>query len=171
MAVCPEKNRSEAGPKPQAHVAEQEEAATFTFFLEGALSANDEQAYLSTSDIVGQGRPSLTAEQREMMDESLRRTGKTNLQSLDLEERPTFHFGNSSRNQCSCTGQFAVPMNGGSASLKIHALDTGKSPVLLSVKSLMQLGAQIDFASGLAVFHKVDPRKIIKLERTDAATM
>ena len=73
-----------------------------------------------------------------------------------MEERPTFNFENSSRKQCSSTGQFAVPMNGGT-SLKI----TGRSPVLLSVKSLVQLGAQIDFASGLAVFHEVDPRKIV----------
>ena len=61
-----------------------------------------------------------------------------------------------------------MPLNRGDASLRIHALDAGKSLVLLSVKSLMQLGAQIDFAAGLAVFHKVDPRKIIRLERTDA---
>ena len=61
-----------------------------------------------------------------------------------------------------------MPLNGGQARVRIHALDTGKSPVLLSVRSLAQLGAQIDFSAGLAVFHRVDPRKIIRLERTDA---
>ena len=52
--------------------------------------------------------------------------------------------------------------------LKVHALDKGQAPVLLSISSLRSLGAVIDYASDRAVFRAVDPTKVVRLERTAA---
>ena len=122
----------------------------------------DEVSYLTMVDIVGQTKavidcgatrtvgPSHALEQ--VMQENMKKCGSTKLKELDLSERPIFNFGNSSGNQCSSTVRFAVPMNGSEAQVRIHALNTDSGPVLLSVRWLAQLGAQIDFGSGLAVF-------------------
>ena len=52
--------------------------------------------------------------------------------------------------------------------MKVHALDQGEAPILLSVHSLRQLGALIDFEHDLAVFRKVDPTRVVALERSNA---
>ena len=53
--------------------------------------------------------------------------GNSGIEKLDLSERPVFGFGNSSKNRCAST------MAGQMGSLKVHALDQGGAPVLLSV--------------------------------------
>ena len=52
--------------------------------------------------------------------------------------------------------------------MKVHALDQGEAPILLSVHSLRQLRAMIDFENDLVVFRKVDPTRIVSLERSNA---
>ena len=85
-----------------------------------------------------------------------------------MNDRPIFGFGNSSRNQCASTAQLEVPLDGRMSTLKVHALDEGSAPILLSIDSLRKLGAVIDFGSDRAVLRAVDPRKLIRLERTAA---
>ena len=179
VAVCPERNKGEVPqPKAQAHVAE--EAATFTFYVaeDEALGAVEQDSYLTTSDVVEQGKAvidcgatrtvgSIYALEKIMV-ENVRKHGRTSLQDIDFNEKPVFNFGNSSRNRCASTAQMGVPMNGQIGSLRVHALDAGTSPVLLSVQSLKHLGATIDFEAGLAVFRKVAPDRIIRLEQTEA---
>ena len=61
-----------------------------------------------------------------------------------------------------------MPWNGSEGVIKVHALDKGSSPVLMSIDSLRRLGAIIDFEADLAIFRKVDPQKVVKLERSAA---
>ena len=103
-----------------------------------------------------------------VMEENLKKVGRNNVQEVNFDDKPIFNFGNSSRNQCASTATMMVPMKGQVGQLKVHALDAGTSPVLLSVQSLRQLGALIDFESGLAVFRRIAPDHIIQLERTEA---
>lgn len=59
-------------------------------------------------------------------------------------------------------------MAGQHGSMKVHALDQGSAPILLSVHSLRQLGAIIDFENDLAVFKNIDAHRIVALERSSA---
>ena len=59
-------------------------------------------------------------------------------------------------------------MAGRLGTMRVHALDEGSAPILLSIHSLRRLGAVIDFENDLAVFRHVDPKKMIRLERSSA---
>jgi len=59
-------------------------------------------------------------------------------------------------------------MGGKLGMMKVHALDQGSAPILLSAHSLRQLGALVDFENDLAVFRHVDPTRAIQLERSSA---
>lgn len=94
--------------------------------------------------------------------------GTDGLKDVDMQDRPSLGFGNSSRDQRVSTASLAVPWNGVDGALRVHALDKGTSPILLSIHSLRKLGAVIDFGSDCAVFRQVDPKKLIKLEQPAA---
>eukprot|EP00435_Cladocopium_sp_Y103_P052268 s1300_g16.t1 len=92
--------------------------------------------------------------------------GSTGLHHLNTEDRPTFGFGNSTRNQCVSTAAFQIKADGRPGQLQIHALDHGDGPVLFSIASLRALGAVVDFSEDLVVFRKLNDRKLIQLERS-----
>eukprot|EP00435_Cladocopium_sp_Y103_P019595 s2606_g4.t1 len=92
--------------------------------------------------------------------------GASRLAELDLDNRPTFGFGNSSKNQCVSTASLEVQADGKPGKVQVHALDAGSGPVLFSIESLRALGAIIDFSENLVVFRKLNPSKIIKMERS-----
>lgn len=94
--------------------------------------------------------------------------GVTGVGSVDFGDRPVFGFGNSSKNQCASTTDLEVPLGGATGSLRVHALDQGSAPILLSIHSLRKLGAVIDFEHDLAIFRHVDPSRMIHLERSSA---
>lgn len=87
---------------------------------------------------------------------------------VDVEERPTFGFGNSEHNQCVSTCYLKLPVEEQDMSFKIHALDKGAAPVLISVSTLRRMGAIIDYTNDEAIFTKVNAQKIIKLSRSAA---
>ena len=58
-----------------------------------------------------------------------------------------------------------VQANGVPGELKIHTLDHGHSPILMSVETLRALGAIIDFSSDLAVFRNLDSKRVVQLAR------
>ncbi|CAL1156524.1 unnamed protein product [Cladocopium goreaui] len=92
--------------------------------------------------------------------------GTSRLADLDLENKPTFGFGNSSKNQCVSTASLEVQADGKPGQVQVHALDAGAGPVLFSIESLRALGAIIDFSEDMVVFRKINPSKIIKMERS-----
>ena len=147
-----------------------------------ALHANDEKignaAWLSTDGVVSQGKAVLDggatrtigsiAALEQVASLNAEKRGTTGVSKIDFEDRPVFGFGNSSRNQCASTAELSVPLGGRNGTLKVHALDQGSAPILLSVHSLRALGAVIDFEHDLAVFRKADASRMIPLERSAA---
>ena len=90
------------------------------------------------------------------------------LTKVDLSETPTFGFGNSAQGTCVSTCYLKVPVQEHEMSFKIHALDQGTAPVLISVTTLRRMGAIIDFSKDEAIFSAVNPKKIVPLARSSA---
>ena len=138
----------------------------------------DDDAFLSTSEVVSQGKAVLDGGATRTIGSvvaleavlNLNQNGKgtSGLQSVDLMDRPVFGFGNSSKDQCISTASLSVAADGRPGSLRVHTLDRGDGPILFSIESLRALGAIIDFREDLVVFRAVNDKKIIPLERSSA---
>ena len=100
------------------------------------------------------------------LQDKARRLNLPGVLRVDLSERPTFGFGNSERSQCVSTCYVHVPTEAQQMSLKVHALDQGSAPILVSVATLRKLGAIIDFRTDEAVFTAVNDRTLVKLKRS-----
>lgn len=182
IAECKEKPRA----SDQANVNEKQEDAPFVFMTaskvepcETALgTVNVEEDYLTTNQAVAAGKAVIDGGAtrtigsiealEQLTDINMSKRGCTGIDKVDLADRPVFGFGNSSRNRCASTASVSVPMNGRLGSLRVHALDQGSAPILLSVDSLRRMGAVIDFENDKAVFRNVDARKVVSLERSSA---
>ena len=92
--------------------------------------------------------------------------GHSGVAEVDTNNRPTFGFGNSSRDQCLSTASLAINADGRDGRLKVHALNRGEGPLLFSIDSLRSLGAVLDFENDLIVFRRLNPKKVIALERS-----
>jgi hypothetical protein len=121
---------------------------------------------LSTQDVVAQGKAivdggatrtivSIVALSK-VCELNEKTRGTAGVREVDMCDRPIFGFGNSSRNQCASTASLEVPLDGKLSTPKVHALDEGNAPILLSIDSLRKLGAVIDFGSDRAVLRAVD---------------
>lgn len=140
---------------------------------EQALAA---QGLISTADAVVQGKAvidggatrtlaSVTALEH-IMSLNANQKGHNGILGVDLQDRPTFGFGNSSKDQCLSPASLQISAGGRDGCLKVHTLNRGEGPVLLSVDSLRSLGAMIDFENDLMVLRALNPRKVIALERS-----
>ena len=87
---------------------------------------------------------------------------------VDPSNRPSFGFGNSSRDTCCSTTTLQVSADSKPGHLTIHTLDRGTGPVLLSVETLRKLGAVVDFQEDLICFRNLDKSRIIQAERSSA---
>ena len=85
---------------------------------------------------------------------------------VDVRNKPTFGFGNSSEDTCVSTLHLRLNADGRPGLLRVHALDKGQAPVLLSIDTLKSLKAIIDFEDGSIVFRGVDPTKVKSLEQS-----
>lgn len=99
---------------------------------------------------------------------NLKKHGDLGVTKIDVDNKPTFGFGNSERSQCLSTCQVRVPNDKQKMNLQIHVLNQGRAPVLLSVDTLRRLGAIIDFSKDQAVFTSVAPNVLVDLERSQA---
>lgn len=178
VADCKEK--PPVKPGSQGHIVDE---ATFVFLAESnhALlgdTVKSEDKCLTTREVMEQGKAivdggatrtigSVEALAR-VVDLNEQMRGTTGIRAVDMSDRPVFGFGNSSRDRCSSTASIEVPLDGRLSTLKVHALDKGSAPVLMSIHSLRRLGAIIDFEANLAIFRAVDPKKVIELECTSA---
>ncbi|CAE7582483.1 RE1 [Symbiodinium sp. CCMP2592] len=100
-----------------------------------------------------------------ILDRNRFKHGESGLSGVDSSNPPSFSFGNSTENRCLSTAKLRISANGAPGELRIHALDSGSSPVLLSIETLRRLGALIDFEHDLLVFRNLDAQRVIKLER------
>lgn len=169
---CPERARqSENKDKGQgAHfVCFTEESAMAT--QEATTSRTTKEAVRDGYAVIDGGATktlgSVTAIQA-VLDLNERKYGETRLQEVDLDNKPTFGFGNSSQDQCISTANLRVVANERPGALQIHALDRGEGPILFSVQTLRRLKAIIDFEQDLMVLRGLDDSKVIKLERSAA---
>eukprot|EP00435_Cladocopium_sp_Y103_P035779 s2053_g9.t1 len=172
---CPDKQ----GPKPAAHLSEE---APFVCFAE----TNGEKAYyqgedsgeelLSTSEAIQKGfgildggatktLGSVYALER-LMELNQAKHGHDGIQGVDPQNTPTFGFGNSSRDTCLSTAQLSISAGNKPGVLQVHTLDKGTGPILVSIATLRQLGAVIDFEANLAVFRNLDAKKVVPLRQS-----
>ena len=84
---------------------------------------------------------------------------------IDHDNVQRFRFGNGEAKNT--VGQATLEAHKGDSTVDIAALDTESKyvPMLGSVDYLRSKGAVVDFETGTAIFKKVDPNKIIHLER------
>eukprot|EP00439_Symbiodinium_sp_Y106_P049556 s133_g6.t1 len=64
------------------------------------------------------------------------KTGESGVRSVDLQDRPVFGFADSGEAQCVSTINLDLLANGQNGKLKIHALNKGAGPVLVSIATL-----------------------------------
>ena len=92
--------------------------------------------------------------------------GDARIHDVDVDNTPTFGFGNSSSDQCVSTVSVGLKADGKDGEITIHALNKGEGPILLSVATLRKLGAVLDFENDLVVFRRLNGKKIIKVGRS-----
>ncbi|CAE7556738.1 unnamed protein product, partial [Symbiodinium pilosum] len=142
VANCPE-------PAAQAKVATETDAtSSFICFneIQQALAAG-----ISTADAVRQGKAVIdggatrtlasVAAMEHIMAINAQKKGNNGILGLSLQKRPTFGFGNGSENRCASTIQLQIQANDRAGELKVHCLDRGSGPLLLSVEALRKLKA------------------------------
>ncbi|CAE7909697.1 hypothetical protein AK812_SmicGene10805 [Symbiodinium microadriaticum] len=101
-----------------------------------------------------------------LMQRNKMKTGRDGIMSLDPDNKPVFSFGNSSVEKCISTAQVRLRAGGNEGRLKVHSLDSGHGPILLSIETLRSLKAVLDFEADLVVFRGLDARKAIPLSRS-----
>jgi hypothetical protein len=85
---------------------------------------------------------------------------------VDVSKQRTFGFGNSSSDKCCSNVEVKFPVKSDLRKLGVNALDKGRGPILMSIKSLKAMGAIIDYGQNTAIFTKLDPRSLVHLETT-----
>eukprot|EP00435_Cladocopium_sp_Y103_P071399 s167_g37.t1 len=83
---------------------------------------------------------------------------------VDPSACPTFKFGNNGVKSCISTVDVGVTLGQKSGSLKIHVHDVPQQPILISVKSLRQLGAVVDFEKNEILYKRVCKHSVVPLE-------
>ena len=144
---------------------------------EAALAAHVEVSMLALHDAIQQGKAvidggatsSLGSEEamQAIADLNWRNKGSDGIEILS-HETPSFRFGNNGQQSCMATALLQTPAGDKEAKMRIHLHDIPGQPVLLSVKSLRSLGAVIDFERDEAIFRRLDPSKVVRLETTDS---
>ncbi|CAE7537598.1 RE2 [Symbiodinium sp. CCMP2456] len=92
--------------------------------------------------------------------------GTTGVKNVDLRNRPVFGFADSGEAKCVSTIDLGFQAGGHEGMLRVHALNKGSGPILVSVATLRALGAIIDFEEDILVLRKLDPTKLIRLQRS-----
>eukprot|EP00959_Pyramimonas_sp_CCMP1952_P190634 3987150-Pyramimonas_sp.AAC.1 len=85
---------------------------------------------------------------------------------VDLTDRPVYKFGNGEVKRVLCRVKFKLQVKGVYVSFLVHAVDAPGIPILVSIETLRQLGAVIDFEAGIGVFKSIDPHRMISFQRS-----
>ncbi|CAE7945277.1 unnamed protein product [Symbiodinium necroappetens] len=101
-----------------------------------------------------------------VMKKNLAKHGQSGIQGVDVMNRPVFGFADSGEARCVSTVDLGLQANGQDGKLRVHALNKGTGPILISVSTLRTLGAVIDFEHDMMVLRRLDARKIIPLRRS-----
>lgn len=172
-ADCPDKH-APRDERPRANVVE--EAPFVCFMEETALAVTDSKNGKTTLEAMTSGLGvidggatktlgSVEAIQA-VMDLNKQKYGTERIAKIDVNNKPTFGFGNSTTDTCVSTTQLQVSADNKPGILEIHALDRGQGPILISINTLRKLKATIDFEHDLMVLRGLDAKKVIPLERS-----
>eukprot|EP00439_Symbiodinium_sp_Y106_P064324 s93_g10.t1 len=173
MANCPQ----EKGDK--ANLSETQ-AAPFVCFAEQALAGlgnmNTVSALPTTAEAIEDGYGVIDGGATKtlgsvvaleaVMKKNVSKMGTSGIKGVDTNNRPTFGFADSGEARCISTVELGLQANGQAGSLRVHALNKGTGPILISVSTLRTLGAIIDFSSDLMVLRNLDPYRVIPLKRS-----
>ena len=86
--------------------------------------------------------------------------------SVDINDRLVYKFGDAKRKQALSKVRVKEQPGRHVAHLHVHAQETEGVLVLLSAKSLSALVAVINFETGHAVFHNLEPGTVVQQERS-----
>ena len=89
-----------------------------------------------------------------------------NVAAINVDERPVFAFADSETAKCSSTILLSLPVAEQRMKLRVHALDKGSVPVLLSIDTLKPMRAIVDYGRDEVVFVGINPQKCVKLSTT-----
>ena len=103
-----------------------------------------------------------------VMDLNKEKHGSNRVKTIDLDNKPTFGFGNSSQDTCISTADLQLTADNRPGELQVHALDKGQGPILVSIHTLRKLKAVIDFEADLMVLRGLNSQKLIPLQRSAA---
>ena len=173
VAQCPKRALNQTASVSEAQTSE---SAPFVCSATDLDSAHVASGGLTTQEAVSKGMAILdggatrtlgsVSAVEKLMELNQTKTGHDGVTRIDHTLRPTFGFGNSSSDKCMSTAWLSVQAGGRGGELKVHTLDRGHSPILFSIETLRSLGALIDFEHDLLVFRKLDPTRVISLERS-----
>lgn len=187
VANCPRKKKESA----QMIDGDEENLAEFTYFqdtkdtfpeVDGELTSaalfQGGHQPVSTEEAIAQGKAVIDGGATKTMGslhalESLTQANQQTAQDhgvckVDTDDRPVFGFGNSQKSRCMSTCTMKIPCETQPVRMKIHVLEQGRAPILLSVESLRRMGAIIDYSNDLAVFRHLNDRVVVPLERSQA---
>ncbi|CAE7406995.1 RE2, partial [Symbiodinium sp. KB8] len=172
IANCPDKHK--------AHAAEAQEAAPFVCYVEQALAGSQGDGPTgpvpTTAEAVQDGwgvidggaTRTLGSVQaiESVMQKNMNKRGQSGIKGVDVENRPVFGFADSGEARCVSTVDLGLQANGQDGKLRVHALNKGTGPILISISTLRTLGAIIDFEQDMMVLRHLDARKVIPLRRS-----
>ena len=163
---------------PEDEGKEVPEAAEPRWLPETALATQAmDESMMALEDVVKQGKAIIDGGATSSLgsEDALQQIASLNWASQGQDgieiipgEAPSFRFGNNGRHECLSTALLQTRVGGVPSKMKIHLHDIPGQPVLLSVKGLRALGAVIDFERNEAIFRKVDPRRVARLETTES---
>ena len=175
IANCPDRQ----APRGEAKAAE--EVAPFVCFHDNleeteCYTVTNPEDRMTTSEAVRQGFGVIDGGATRTLGsvvalEAIAEKNRTNYKDdrivdIDPKDTPAFGFGNSSQDTCCSTTTMKITAGDKPGFLKVHTLDKGEGPVLLSISTLRALGALIDFEEDLIVFRKLDDRRLVQAMRS-----
>ncbi|CAK0831936.1 unnamed protein product, partial [Prorocentrum cordatum] len=85
---------------------------------------------------------------------------------IDLNDRPVFKFGNGEVKRVLCKVKFSLLVGGTKVSIMVHAVEAPGIPILVSIETLNNLGAVIDFEASVGIFKRIDSTEMISFPRS-----
>eukprot|EP00439_Symbiodinium_sp_Y106_P045404 s1180_g5.t1 len=159
---CPQKQET---PRPTG-------SAHFVFVMEEAFQSDGGQSAvegaLATGKAIIDGGATASVGSIQAMEKirelAWKRNGTEAVEVLQ-SAAPSFKFGNNGKVDCASNTSVQVPMDGRVGSMQVAVHEIQGQPVLMSIQSLRSLGAVIDFDQDQMILKKVNPTKVIDLER------
>ena len=165
----------EQAPQENVHVPPAEQQDYYNESFVANEHANHQDTGITTDDAIRLGKAIIDGGATRTMGslhavESLltanqEKWGTNLVANIDPSERPTFGFGNSMKARSVSTCYMQVPSDKQRMKVRVHVIEEGRAPILLSVETLRN-GAIIDYRHDTAIFTSLCPKTLVPLERS-----